>query len=248
MDQSELISLGVHDLYETELQLDLLIFYTYQEDGNVDIEMKIPLPANYPETDIKFSDLVHSTGLFSAILTVHPEENWNSTSLEIITETLGIVARYIIMLAEFFIIPKRENIYMTSEEIIFFRGLGKKALCRGLSAIIKRLRLNTKKSVFLLYASGGKIQTLEDEIRVQEYETSDDLLEIYETKYPSDFYSYEDLPTLSKHEIAELLVETENNERLINYYESAFGLIPLDDIGAMTLMGAPLKSFVGHCI
>lgn len=243
MDESTTIILGYYDLYETELKIELRIDVVHMNDLYVDFQ--IPLPHNYPETDIGTSEAIQSLGLFKASLILINNRDTLPEIFQEAPEILEVSTDDIIVINEFSLIHKMENLYIMSEELDLFRGLGKRALCAGMRVISEHFNLNQDTSLVLLYACGGQV-TQDDITKVREYNT-DTVMDIYKNKYPSDANKFEDLDKLSNYEIAELLVKTQNNERLITYYERAFGLIPLDAIGSMTAMGVTLRDFMESC-
>lgn len=51
----------------------------------------------------------------------------------------------------------------------------------------------------------------------------------------------------SDQELAEALVSLENNEKLIGYYNTAFGFQQLDYTSMETKMATSLSTFLAHC-
>src|SRR5437867_1597782 len=84
-------------------------------------------------------------------------------------------------------------------ELNLFRGLGKRALCRGIHEIIEHFDINPERSIVVLYACGGQIMSSDVE-RVENYD-NDAVVNIYKNKYPNDYGNFEDLDSLTNYEI-----------------------------------------------
>jgi hypothetical protein len=219
---------------------------------NNKINMNIPLPENYPLTNIGTSEIIKSKGLFTAeFLIISPNNrSWYSHLADNVNQLFNINSNSAVILNRFYNTAKVENIPTTPEEKLMLSGLGKKFICTGISYIVNYFDLNPDNTLILLQASGGTVTTDLDKLRSQEYLTLDrnSILKIYQDKYPEDFNSVSILfDKYSNADLADALVALENNERLIQYYIDGFGFQPLNYISMETMMGTILSIFLTNC-
>ena len=135
------------------------------------------------------------------------------------------------------------NIKATVDESLMLSGLGKKTICIGFPYMIDFYDLSLSTPI-VLTADGGQVRTTEDKKRVRQYASYDknELLNLYKTKYPYDYVKEENF-NLLEHK----LVSLENNERLVHYYEEAFGFKRLSLHIGGALMQTLLSTFMHHC-
>ena len=246
----ETYTIGTYNLFNTSITLMLeLRFFKVLWDGeyNYGVEMKIPLPANYPPTTIGTSQQIKNKGLFEARISfVIPNSSfWNDIISLSDTDPSSIIS-----LDAFYNVGKFENIFITPEENLLFAGLGKRFLCLAFPHILDHCGIELEDTLIRLDASGGAIRNNNDRIRVQQYIplSKNMILQIYQNKYPEDFENNYDLfEKYSDLELVEALVSLENNEKLIHYYTTAFGFEILDWISMATLMATSLEIFLAHC-
>jgi hypothetical protein len=235
-------------VYDTFIELNLVLRY-YRYNDNYFIKLHVPLPDNYPDTELSSNYLVNQVGLFEAELSmIGPHSSWNPYFHKI-QRILQRSAKYGLVLHGFYMIPKRDQVPITIEERNFLKGLGKKALCLGIDHIITSLELAPHQTVLLLEASGGKIESEADQRAVQNYMSwsYEDLLDRYKKQYYADYLLYEPNDEDQKEFLAETLVRNHNNKRLIDYYKSAFGFISLDRLVEDRHMGVFIDTFLDHC-
>ncbi len=237
------INMGSYMINNTMVNLLLRVDIT-----NDQIYLIIPLPDKYPQTQLKIRK-IKDEGLFTASLSIISSDSWLE-HLQYARRILGPQYANGIALHGFYVIPRLYNVPTTSEEDIMLSGLGKRSICAAVPFIIEKLKLNPSNTLILLEASGGEVTTAEDRMRANNYVSMErnDLTQLFQSKYPEAFnYEYEDLMKYSNMNLAKYLVETENNQGLINYYINTYGFTPLTFPSAYTLMGTLLSTFVGHC-
>lgn len=231
----------------TTIKLNLVLRY-YQYNDTYLIKLHIPLPENYPETGLSSNYMVNQVGIFESEISVIGSASSWIPDFNKLQRILQRPARYGIVLHGFYIIPKRDQISLTIDEQTFLKGLGKQALCAGIDHIIMILKMEPTQTILLLEASGGKIISEADEESVRDYMQweYDDLLDTYKKQYYDDYISYRP-SDLDKDFMAETLVTTNNNKRLIAYYKSTFGFVSLDRVIDGKHMGVFVDTFLDHC-
>jgi hypothetical protein len=217
----------------------------FEPSGYIIITM--PLPINYPNTEIGTSSEIKKEGLFYAHINLLSQGD----SYAIMTQdVLGVNAGMVISLNSFYVLPKTKNIRMTYEESIIFNGIGKKSLCSCFPYVLRYFNINIDNTLIFLEASGGSVKTTVDEDRVNRYSelNRNKILDIYKAKYPESFaYDYDILIKKSNRDLIKTLVSLENNEKLIKYYENNFGFQRLEHISLFTPMATSLSMFLDGC-
>ncbi len=246
------VNLGRYILFNNQIDLVLRITLWRNLKGRQVVKMIIPLPRNYPLTAIGTSDIIKSKGLFKAKLFVITSKNtsWYFYPIDLINNLLGIVSKRGIVLDKFFNVAKSENILITPEESFIFNGLGKRFICIGFPYLIRYFNINPEETPIMLQASGGSIRKERDRLRVQQYSQLDrsNIMQIYQNSYPEDFHEmYELFVKYSDLELAEALVSLENNYKLIQYYSTAFGFLPITYISTETVMATLGSTFMYNC-
>lgn len=246
--ESHTIDLGRSTLFNIPIDLILKIRLERDFEGRGSVRMTIPLPQNYPLTEVGTSKIVKLKGLFEVeLFVIGPNNtNWYLYPMYLI----GPHNKRAIVLNKFYNIAKSENIKMSPEESFIFKGLGKKIICIGFPYLIKYFNINSDKIPIMLQASGGAVRNNNDKFQVQQYLVlgRDDIMQIYQTKYPEDFKeTYFLFKRYSDLELAEALVSLENNENLIRYYTCTFGFQPITYISTETIMATSVSTFLNHC-
>lgn len=238
------ISMGSYMVNNVCVDLSLMI-----EIDQMLITIVIPLPCNYPKTEMALSR-VRGEGLFTASLSVIADNRGWMDHLILARRAYGLAYGAGLALHGFYIIPRLYNIVTTNEEDSILSGLGKRAICAVIPYIAENLHINHDNTLILLEASGGQVTTLEDQRRVSNYVDIGriGILNIYANQYSEAFrIDFDDLVTYSDQDLATSLVELENNEKLITYYIKTYGFLPLTHISMGTLMGTLLSTFVNYC-
>ena len=245
--ESYSVDLGTYNLFNVSIDLIMIIEFTKMQIGYNEYmfgaEMRIPLPENYPLTEVGTSEEVKSRGLFdSNIQLIDPKSNFG--------ERLNITTSSTINLANFYNVAKERNIPITYEESVLFNGLGKRFICIAFPYIIDYFSLDPDDTTIVLQASGGSIRNDIDRLRIQKYILmgNNEIIQIYKTKYPEYFnYLISTNYKFSLEELVTLLVELENNEKLVHYYTMAFGFEPITYISPDRLMATKLTTFLRNC-
>lgn len=74
------------------------------------------------------------------------------------TSTLdNVYDYYVLHINGFFIMPKRLNVELTSDETLFLHRLGRRCLCLGLNHIAEIYTIDTDKIIITLEAAGGSV-------------------------------------------------------------------------------------------
>jgi hypothetical protein len=241
------INLGRYIISNVSVDLILRIEFINQS-----VKLSIPLPKNYPQTVIGKSNIVKSDGLFYSWINKLNSESPDWEYFLLSEELFEMIVSNAILLKEFYLVPRDENIYMTPEEEFMLRGLGKRSLCIAFPYIINYLDINPNDTFILLQASGGKIRTESDMARIKQYESlgKDFILTTYRNKYPKSFYEEYEFMIEHKYsdfDLARTLVILENNEKLINYYRIAFGFQSITHISMETKMTTLLSKLLFYC-
>src|SRR6185312_13247291 len=117
------IYMGKYLIKNTKVRLTLIL-QIFEPQGYVIITM--PLPLNYPITEIGNSPEIKKEGLFYANISLLPQGDSYAIMTE---EVLGIMADMVMALNSFYVIPKTKNIKMTYQESSIFDGIGRRVLC-----------------------------------------------------------------------------------------------------------------------
>lgn len=255
------VNLGGYTLYDTPIELTVKI--EFSNDG---AKMMIPLPKNYPLTTVGTSKIIKSKGLFIAEIFVMSleDDDWNSyfpahdweTARTAAREQFGVTTGSHILLDAFYNIAKNENIAITPEEELIFKGLGRKFICTVFPYVVNYFNLDPNSTLIFLQAKGipfdsdvDPIKTEYDRAKFQHYLTLDmnTILSIYKEKYPEEFEIMYGYLMTGPQSAAHSLVLHEINQRLIQYYTVTYGFQPLTHISLGTIMAATVSTFLGNC-
>ena len=113
---------------------------------------------------------------------------------------------------------KAKNNDMTKDEQVAVRGLGKKIMCRTLQLIETEFRLNSKKTLVMLEASGS-LMSHEQMIEFTNELKSKSKKELNEIINHYDFFKDKNISNYDIDDISSLI---QNNE-LANYYNRNYG-------------------------
>lgn len=243
--ENHIVYLGIYNLFNISIDLVLKIQLGKDNKSGQFLRMMIPLPENYPLTEVGTSEIVKSKGLFEVEFLIIGPRNKGWIYYQI--NSIEVNTKRSIILNKFYNIAKSENIKITPEESFIFNGLGKTIISLGFPYLIKYFNIDLDKTPIVLEASGGAIRNDNDEFRIQQYLNlnRNDVMQTYKNKYPDDFDEmYEFLDKYSDLELAETLVSLENNHKLIQYYTSAFGFQPITYISTETLMSTLVSTFI----
>jgi hypothetical protein len=256
-----IVNLNKYTISGTPIELTIRI--EFSKGG---AKMIVPLPKNYPPTTVGTSRIIKSKGLFIAEVFVMPLEDndWNDyfpvhdweTARIAVREQFGIATGSHILLDKFYNIAKDENIPITHEEELMFKGLGRKFICLAFPYVISYFNLNPSSTLIFLQAKGipfntniDPIKTEIDRKKLQYYLTLDmnKILTLYKEQYPEEFeINYEYLAS-GLEPAAHSLVLHEINQRLIQYYNATYGFQSLTHISLATIMATTVSTFLGNC-
>lgn len=244
------------DYFVSGVKITLSLELKIDDKGYV--KMIVPLPDNYPDTEMKKSyENEYYKHLFSSGLVFDPFDN---ELPYMIISMYGIQPEryfndsperyFVARLNGFYIIPKLQNFKLTSDENNFLKGLGKRALCVGLNHLAEYYGIDTDRIIIYLEASGGAVRTAEDRIRFEQYKqhTPEHLMQMVREKFPLDYLTIiDDLAgTYTSEYFAKFLVSLENNVNLIKYYES-LGFIKMSPPRDGVYMSNLLKILIDKC-
>jgi hypothetical protein len=239
MNNNASLYIGEYNIMNNIITLYLDIIYK----PNM-ISLSILLPDNYPITNISTSDIIIKNGLFYGMLEIQnpPSQFWKTYLQNDINILLNLIF--------FYSYVKDYNIEMNDDEKIMIYGLGKKTICIAFPYIIKYYNINPKITPIVLIASGGKVITETDNLRLKNYNDINKykLLYIYRNKYPEEYKIKQDvLIQQDQNKTAIELIILENNEKLIHYYKNNFGFNQISHTSNSTLMQTWLYTFMNHC-
>ncbi len=228
-----------------EVQLELVVQIT----GD-DITIGIPFPDNYPLTHMKKTledPHSHSVSkhIFYGFMNYSPEVYDHDR--DVIFEKYNVDAgRNTLYLDIFYISARYHNLTVLPEEDDMLKGLGKQSLCESLNVLVPHFGLKWN-DIFSLTASGGEINTVDHYKMVENYVEEDrdvvigEILENYPT-YPLDY-----LESLDQHQLASLIVTTNNNYGLVQYYIGEYGLIPTEGTSKEVPMINTIGMMMSRC-
>ncbi len=240
---------------KVDLKLEIEITNT---SVGTSFNLKIPLPDNYPNTELSNSPAVINKGLFYSYFIIRNNSKENRVWLDNfkkVKSILKIKASKYITLGGYFITSKLEynDIKETSEETSMLRGIGKRSICIVMNYLNSDF-LSANDTIIMLEASGGSTNRPEDINRINEYSklSFNKVLSLYREKYPEAYARLQtsDLKNMEEDGpagIATLLVSTDNNKKLVEYYTKTFGFTQIGYDSDDTLMGTSLSNFISHC-
>lgn len=192
----------------------LRFFLEVERKGNI-FRVSIPIPEGYPDTEVlRDKKVIENDSLFKASISTDKVSDILDRGFGKIYKEADrkfhTTGRKLLILHSFYLYPKRNrNLQLTASESRVFSGLGKKTLCLALMIIRSEfdVRFKPSQTLMMLEASGGDIQTREDEDRVKQL-----------------------MKQGMSEDDAEEMVRLENNDKLISYYHRAFGFERLNDV------------------
>lgn len=227
-----------------------------------DITLTVPLPDRYPQTILGVA--LKDRGLFSAHLG-YGTIFWRpvDTINEFLTRHGIDLERPSLHLTEFKILSRFDDILESEEEQQMLRGLGRRCLCLAVPIIVDYLQIDDQDIITLHASSSGK-WTTEDEQRIHQLSLLDkdslvnqylekegflsSMLDDPSTKENCPRQRYleerEYLYTHSGEQLARHIVQVDDTEELVRYYET-YGFIRESDYGDIT-MATSIKRFLLH--
>lgn len=182
---------------------------------------RIPLPKNYPPTNVGNSLKV----LFEARITKLNKDH--------------------IFIDDFRIFSRQMDIPLTQSEGIMLKGLGKRSLCKGLPIVLNYWKLANSTSLGLS-AQSGIIPNYHENVQRYVNLSKDNLLQILLNIFSEPSVWEGIFNTLSVDELVGILVRCEANLKLANYYQLlGFEIISSDP--SEIVMSTTVKKFLNSC-
>jgi len=228
------------------------------------IKLSVPLPDGYPQTEVGIT--LKDRGLFSAHLSYGTKYWHHDKVIERFSRQYGIDLRQpSLYLTKFKVLSRLDDIPETEEEKQMLRGLGRRCLCLAVPIIVDYLRID-KQNIISLHASPSGKWTAEDKQRLQQLSLldKDTLVEQYLEKegFPSsmldDPSTEEDCPrqryleereylyTRSNEDLARDIIQFDNTEELVRYYQT-YQFIRKSDYGDIVMTTSVERFLLHNC-
>ncbi len=208
-----------------------------------DIELYLPFPDNYPSTQVRRT--LDKRGLIEMKFYISQSfDHYPRRTKDFLLENHNInLDDRSIYVSAFYMLPRKYNILATEDESAMLRGLGKKIFCLSLPTLMEQYNMDSDNLISLTAASGS-FQTDEDNRRIKDYMTKsqEDLIHLLMKiqGFPESMLDDPDLSSMyhdeelylmdqSKDCLIALIIDRENNGKLIRYYKEAFGFVPMDE-------------------
>jgi len=218
--------MSVFPIKKLDLEIKIQKFDT--KDGS--LEIIIPYPKNYPNTEFKIKNESNVIGIL--------EINFN----EVKTEDY-------ISLDFFYVYSSKSNVrskYATKEEIELSKGLGKKMLCYAINLLIDNKIIDAKTTILKLNAGGGYCASEEEVDKILSVFSIEEIDNWIFENIKSSYKHY--LSSLSLNQKAKIICKALDNLKLVKYYEE-YGLKPdVVDPSELDLTWIPMSGYINDVL
>jgi len=216
--------MSVFHVKKTDLEIVIQKFEI--EDGS--LEIIIPYPKNYPNTEFKRKNETDVIGFL--------EINFDEVTTE------GYIS-----LDFFYVYSSKSNEiskYATKEEIELSKGLGKKMLCYAINLLIDNGIIDSKTTIIKLNAGGGYCSSDEEVDKILSIFSLEEIDNwIFENVKPS--YKRSNLSLTQK---AKMICKALDNLKLVKYYQE-YGLQPdVVDPSELDLTWIPMSGYINDVL